>query len=41
MTSPNIFVDNNTTLVREFDRCILEHPDFAEKIPDNEKEQKK
>ncbi len=22
-------------LVREFDRYILEHPEFAEKIPDN------
>ncbi len=35
MTSPNRFVDKNTMLVREFDRYILEHPEFAEKIPDN------
>ena len=35
MTSPNTFVDKNTMLVREFDRYILEHPEFADKIPDN------
>ena len=29
------FVDKNTMLVREFDRYVLEHPEFAEKIPDN------
>ncbi len=35
MNHRNRFVDNNTMLVREFDRYILEHPEFAEKIPDN------
>lgn len=29
------FVDKNSILIREFDRYILEHPDFAERIPDN------
>ena len=29
------FTDKNTMLVREFDRYVLEHPDFADKIPDN------
>ena len=35
MNSSNRFVDKNTMLVREFDRYVLEHPEFAEKIPDN------
>ena len=35
MNSPNRFVDKNTMLVREFDRYVLEHPKFAENIPDN------
>jgi hypothetical protein len=35
MSNPNSFVNKNTMLVREFDRYILEHPGFAEKIPDN------
>ena len=35
MTHRNRFVDNNTMLVREFDRYVLEHPEFAEKIPEN------
>jgi hypothetical protein len=29
------FAEKNIMLIREFDRYILEHPDFAEKIPDN------
>lgn len=29
------FVDKNLQLVKEFDRYVLEHPEFAEKIPDN------
>lgn len=29
------FVEKNTILVKEFDRYIIEHPAFAEKIPDN------
>lgn len=35
MNPRNIFVDKNTMLVREFDRYVLEHPEFSEKIPDN------
>jgi hypothetical protein len=35
MSHGNGFVDKNTMLVREFDRYVLEHPEFAEKIPDN------
>jgi len=29
------FIEQNTLLIREFDKYILEHPEFAEKIPDN------
>jgi hypothetical protein len=29
------YVEKNTMLVKEFDRYILEHPEFAEKIPNN------
>lgn len=29
------FTDKNTILVREFDRYILEYPEFADKIPEN------
>ena len=35
MNDRNRFVEKNTMLVREFDRYVLEHPEFAEKIPDN------
>jgi len=35
MTGQTRFQEKNTTLVREFDRYILEHPGFAEQIPDN------
>jgi hypothetical protein len=35
MNDRNSFVEKNTMLVREFDRYILEHPEFTEKIPDN------
>ena len=35
MNHRNSFVDKNTMLVREFDRYVLEHPKFAENIPDN------
>ncbi len=35
MNDRNRFVDKNTMLVREFDRYVLEHPEFAEKIQDN------
>jgi len=30
-----IFVEKNSMLVREFDRYILEHPEFIDKIPNN------
>jgi hypothetical protein len=29
------FVEKNSMLVREFDRYVLEHPEFADRIPDN------
>ena len=29
------FLEKNTMLVKEFDKYILEHPEFAEKIPNN------
>ena len=29
------FSNKNTMLVREFDRYVLEYPEFAENIPDN------
>ena len=35
MSNPDSFVNKNTMLVREFDRYILEHPEFADNIPDN------
>ena len=34
MTEQEIFA-KNLILSTEFDRYVLEHPDFAEKIPDN------
>ena len=30
----NIFEQQNAELVTEFDRYVLEHPEFAEQIPD-------
>ena len=33
-TKPD-FTEKNTMLVKEFDRYIIEHPEFAERIPDN------
>ena len=35
MTDRKRFVDKNAMLVREFDRYILEHPEFADELPDN------
>jgi len=29
------FTEKNSVYVKEFDRYILEHPEFAEKIPQN------
>jgi len=35
MTDKKRFVEKNSMLVKEFDRYILEHTEFADKIPDN------
>ncbi len=35
MRAKTDFTEKNTMLVREFDKYVLEHPDFAERIPDN------
>ena len=35
MTEKERFVEKNATLIKEFDRYILEHPEFADQIPDN------
>jgi len=35
MRDQKIFVEKNTMLVKEFDRYILEHPEFAEQLPNN------
>ena len=35
MLNKERFVERNSMMVREFDRYILEHPEFAEKIPNN------
>jgi len=35
VTDRKRFVEKNTILVREFDRYILEYPEFADKLPDN------
>ena len=35
MTEKKRFVEKNSILVKEFDRYILEYPEFADKIPDN------
>ncbi len=35
MIEKRSFVEKNSMLVKEFDRYILEHPDFADKIPSN------
>jgi hypothetical protein len=29
------FVEKNSLLVKEFDKYVLEHPEFADKFPDN------
>jgi len=29
------FIEKNSMLVREFDRYVLEHPEFADRLPDN------
>lgn len=35
MKSNKEFVEKNSMLVKEFDKYIIEHPDFADNIPDN------
>ena len=35
MIKKRAFVEKNSSLVKEFDRYILEHPDFADQLPDN------
>jgi hypothetical protein len=35
MTSEKRFLEKNSMLVREFDRYVLEHPDFADRLPYN------
>ena len=35
MRKDRIFLEKNTMLVKEFDKYVLEHPEFAEQIPDN------
>ena len=35
MTNKKRFVEKNSILIKEFDRYILEYPEFADKIPDN------
>ena len=35
MTEKKRFAEKNRMLVKEFDRYVLEHPEFADKIPDN------
>lgn len=35
MIDKKMFTEKNSMLVKEFDKYILEHPEFAEKIPDN------
>lgn len=31
----NLFEQKNTELIKEFNRYVREHPDFAEQIPNN------
>ena len=35
MISKTGFLEKNSMLVREFDKYIIEFPEFAEKIPDD------
>jgi len=35
MTLRRDFAEKNSSLVKEFDRYILEHPEFADRLPDN------
>jgi len=35
MISEKRFIEKNSMLVKEFDRYVLEHPEFADQLPDN------
>ena len=35
MRDQKIFLEKNSMLVKEFDKYIVEHPDFADQIPNN------
>ena len=35
MRAQTQFSEKNMMLVREFDKYVVEHPEFADKIPDN------
>jgi len=35
MMGKKAFVENNSSLVKEFDRYVLEHPEFADQLPHN------
>ena len=35
MKKNKMFLERNTMLVKEFDKYILEHPEFANQIPNN------
>ena len=35
MTNKNRFVEKNSMLIKEFDRYVLEHPEFADNTPNN------
>ena len=35
MINKKTFLEKNSGLVKEFDRYILEHPEFADQLPDN------
>jgi len=35
MTTGKEFVEKNTILVKEFDKYILEYPEFADRLPNN------
>jgi hypothetical protein len=35
MKTNKIYLETNRMLVKEFDRYVMEYPEFAEKIPDN------
>jgi hypothetical protein len=34
MSDSRTFIEKNSALVKEFDRYVIEHPQFADRIPD-------